>query len=183
MSNAEERALEAYPVIMDSVSKGFNFSVEEDINSYPRKKFQEGYQAAEEDMSGKLKLSDGSPWIMQKVENVFQELYDHYRVITRRNKYLEEENERIKSEKYKDEELNKMKTEYERMKDDYYRGFPISEDEDKKIREWEDKHRAGADMKMNYARFHYEFYPTPLGIVGVVKDSLSGDKFEFQSLG
>ena len=50
MSNAEERALEAYPVIMDSVSKGFNFSVEEDINYYPRKKFQEGYQAAEKDL-------------------------------------------------------------------------------------------------------------------------------------
>lgn len=184
MSNAEERALEAYPVIMDNVSKGFNFSVEEDINFYSRKKFQEGYQAAEEDMSGKLKLRDGSPWIMQKVENVFQELYDHYRVITRRNEYLEEENERIKSEKYKDEELNKMKTEYERMKDDYYRGFPISEEEKKKIGEWMDKVIGDEpDMKMNCARFHYEFYPTPIGVVGTVVDSFTKQKFEFQSLG
>ena len=182
MSKAEEKALEAYPVVLENVSKGFNFSVDEDINFYPRKKFQEGYQAAEEDLSGKLELSDGSPWIMQKVGNVFQELYDHYRVIARRNEYLEEENKRIKSEKYKDEELSKMKAEFERMKADYYRGFPISEEEEKKIREWEDKHVAGADMKINSARFFYEFYPTPLGIVGVVKDSLSGDKFEFQSL-
>lgn len=50
MNKAEKRALEAYPIEMDNVSKGFNFSVEEDINEYPRRIFLNGYRMAEEDM-------------------------------------------------------------------------------------------------------------------------------------
>ena len=50
MDKAEKRALEAYPIEMDNVSKGFNFSVEEDINEYPRRIFLNGYRMAEEDL-------------------------------------------------------------------------------------------------------------------------------------
>lgn len=50
MDKAEKRALEAYPIEMDNVSKGFNFSVEEDINEYPRRIFLNGYRMAEKDL-------------------------------------------------------------------------------------------------------------------------------------
>ena len=57
------------------------------------------------------------------------------------------------------------------------------EEEDKKIKKWMDKIIGdGPDMKINSARFHYEFYPTPLGIVGTVIDNITKQKFEFQSL-
>ena len=132
----------------------------------------------------KLELKDGTIWINQDIKKVLQALYDHYRAVINSNEYLREENKRLKNEQYKDEELDKMKKDYERMKDAYYRGFPISKEEDKKIKKWMDNIIAdGPDMKINSARFHYEFYPTALGIVGTVIDNITKQKFEFQSLG
>ena len=51
----------------------------------------------------------------------------------RRIEYLEEENKKLKDEHYKDSEMQKMKTELKIAKEDLYRGFPISEKEQKKI--------------------------------------------------
>ena len=135
-------------------------------------------------MKEELELKEGPTWILQDIKKVFQELYDHYRSVVNRNEYLEEEIKKVKDEKYKDEELSKMKESYEKMKHEYYSlGFPITEEEVKKIREWEDKIIGGVDMKINDTRFHYEFYPTPIGVAGYVVDSLTKEKFQFQELG
>lgn len=133
----------------------------------------------------KLKLKDDQPvWILKNIKEVFQELYDHYRAVVNRNEYLEKENKSLKSEAYKDEELTKMKEKYDVMNSNYYRGFPITEEEHKRIQEWMDKIVGdGPDMKINHARFFYKFYPTPLGISGVVVDSKTGQEFEFQEIG
>ena len=112
-----------------------------------------------------------------------KDLYNQYRAAVSMNEYLKEENARLKSGAYKDEELSAMKEKYDKMCDAYYRGFPISEKEDEKIREWAEKMMGGADLKINSARFHYEFYPTGLGTVGYVIDALTGKKFCFQETG
>lgn len=136
-------------------------------------------------MEEKLNLrDDASIWINQKIEKVFQELYDHYRAVYNRNEWLEKENKKLKSEVYKDEELSKMKEQYEKMKSDYYRGFPISEEEHKKINEWIDKQTKkypGTGGAIG-GRFHYEFLPTGIGTTGTIIDCFTGDKFEFQEL-
>ena len=49
---------------------------------------------------------------------------------------LEETNKKLRSEHYEDEELQKMKQEVKDMKEDYYRGFPISKEEKEAIDEW-----------------------------------------------
>ena len=122
-------------------------------------------------------------WLRESIEEDLRRVYDHYRSVVSRKEYLEEENKKLKSGAYKDEELAKMKAEYEAMKADWCRGFAISEEEDKKIKEWEDKIIGeGPDMKINGARFHYEFYPTPLGTVGKVVDNLTGEKLTFQEI-
>lgn len=92
---------------------------------------------------------------------------------------LKDENERLKSENYKDEELTKMKEkvkiaeeEKKRALDDYYRGFPISEEEQKSIREWQKQH--DIEEHGNKSGYHgtigggflYRFVPTSIGIVG-----------------
>ena len=71
------------------------------------------------------------------------------------------------------------------MKADYYRGFPISEKESKKIKEWMDK-----QMEKNPStggtiggRFRYEFIPTGIGTVGTIIDIFTEDRFNFQDLG
>lgn len=110
-----------------------------------------------------------------------------------RIKYLEEENKRIKDELYKDNELKKMKDSLEEMKENYYRGFPISEDEKKSIDKWKKKHEEevhGAitlEQKLKRCgciggNYSYHFIPTSIGVSGKIKCSC-GAEFEFCEVG
>lgn len=136
-------------------------------------------------MDDKLELKEGSICLIHDLKNLLQEVYDHYHFVVKNNEYFRKENEQLRSELYKDEELSKMKSEYDKMKSDYYRGFPISEEEDKKIKEWRENQQkkvpgiGGASG----GRFTYEFTPTGLGISGTIIDGFTGDKFTFQELG
>lgn len=107
--------------------------------------------------------------------------------------YLRKENKKLKSENYKDEELRTMKEKLDQMKEDYWRGFPISEKEDKAIREWKKKHEEEVHglkteeqrlkaQGVSGGRYSYYFVPTGLGTSGVVRCSC-GAKFEFQKIG
>ena len=133
----------------------------------------------------KLELKDDRPvFINKKIESVFQELYDHYRAIESRNEYLRNENARLKSEAYKDEELAKMKERYDKMSEHYYLGFPISEEEDEKIKKWKDKMietQPGNGGAIG-GRFRYEFIPTGVGTIGTVIDTFTGERFCFRDL-
>ena len=94
--------------------------------------------------------------------------------------YLREENERLKSEHYKDEELAKMKEAYDRMKDEYGLGFPISRDEYSAIKTWIEGHHHYTQTAIGGA-YSYEFTPTSIGIVGKVKCTC-GASFTFREL-
>lgn len=136
-------------------------------------------------MDEKLELKDGNIWIMEDIKKTLQQVYDHYRSVCNRNDYLKKEIEKVKSEKYTDEELSRLKSEYDRMKSDYYRGFPISEEEDKNIKEWiknQQKKNPGIGGAAG-GRFTYKFTPTGLGTSGIIIDSFTGDEFTFQELG
>ena len=132
----------------------------------------------------KLDLEGKPMFLTHDLKSVLQEVYDHYRSVCHTNDYLREENERLKSEQYRDEELTEMKKKYEKMHEDYYRGFPITKKEEEKIKQWMDTvvGKEPERMRMNSARFHYEFYPTPLGVSGVIVDSITGKRFEFQEI-
>ena len=136
-------------------------------------------------MDEKLELKDGNIWIMEDIKKTLQQVYDHYRSVCNRNDYLKKEIEKVKSEKYADEELSRLKSEYDKMKSDYYRGFPISEEEDKNIKEWiknQQKKNPGIGGAAG-GRFTYRFTPTGLGTVGTIIDGFTGDEFTFQELG
>lgn len=126
---------------------------------------------------------DNTPIIINRdIKDSLQEVYNQFRKERARNEYLEKENVRLKSEAYKDEELAKMKERYDKMSEDYYRGFPISEKEEKKINEWI-KTLPEAYTGAIGGRFTYKFYPTGLGTVGTIEDGVTGQKFTFQELG
>ena len=136
-------------------------------------------------MDEKLELKDGNIWIMEDIKKTLQQVYDHYRSVCNRNDYLKKEIEKVKSEKYADEELSRLKSEYDKIKSDYYRGFPISEEEDKNIKEWI-KNQQEKNPGIGGAtggRFTYKFTPTGLGTVGTIIDGFTGDEFTFQELG
>lgn len=109
-----------------------------------------------------------------------------------RIKYLEEENGKLKDDAYKDAEMAKMKSQFDEMKKDYYRGFPITESENQKIKEWMKEHDVEAHGVVNNTdrlrragccggNYSYEFIPTSVGTIGYVKCSC-GTKFEFQGI-
>lgn len=110
----------------------------------------------------------------------------------KRIKYLEEENKKLKEGHYKDDEMQEMKKTLDKMYNDYWRGFPISEEENKAIENWKKEHDEKVhgytkEMRMKAegvsgGRYSYHFVPTALGTSGVIKCSC-GAKFEFQEIG
>ena len=137
-------------------------------------------------MDDKLNLKEGGIWIMDSIENDLKRIYDHYRSVVNENEYLRKENERIKSEKYKDEELSTMKERYEKMQSEYFRGFPISDKECEKIDGWINnltKDEPLTKMGAIGGRFTYRFTPTSIGVIGTIEDSITGEKLTFQELG
>lgn len=107
---------------------------------------------------------------------------------------LKEENKKLKDEVWKDEELQDMKEQLDKMKAKYYRGFPISKQEEIAIKEWKKKHEEEVHglktslQRMNAqgasgGRYSYIFYPTAIGCSGVVKCNACGEEFEFSEIG
>ena len=136
-------------------------------------------------MDEKLQLNDDRQiFIFDDIKESLQKVYDQFRRLKYENEHLLEENKRLKSESYKDEELAQMKASYVKMQDDYYRGFPISKEEMERIHRWMDElTKDYPEAKINSGRFHYEFYPTALGTAGEVVDSITKQRFTFQEIG
>lgn len=105
---------------------------------------------------------------------------------------LEKENKALKDEHYKDGELQRIQEELASLRRARYRGFPISEEEQEKIREWQKEHdkevHGITDTKGYLTKvgaiggdYTYEFIPTSIGTFGSVKCTC-GAKFEFQGV-
>ena len=96
---------------------------------------------------------------------------------------LEKENKALKNEHYKDEELQKLQKELDSLRRDLSRGFPISEKEQKEIREWQKKHdeEEHGGVSAIGGKYAYEFTPTSIGTFGSVK-CVCGAKFDFQEV-
>ena len=109
--------------------------------------------------------------------DLFAQIKEYLDDADNKNKNLIEENKKLKSEKYAEDELASMKEKYNKMEADYYRGFPISEAQDESIRTWQENHlktihnlvtleqklRSGGAIG---GRWEYRFIPTSIGTVG-----------------
>lgn len=96
---------------------------------------------------------------------------------------LEKENKALKDEHYKDGELQRIQEELTSLRQARYRGFPISEEEQEKIKEWQRKHdkEAHGGVSAIGGKYAYEFIPTSIGTFGSVK-CVCGAKFDFQEV-
>lgn len=115
--------------------------------------------------------------------NTFDELIESLKQKYKRleiiNENLREENEQHRNETYEEEYVSKLREENKRLREDYFRGFPISKEQKKAIEKWADEHYKTCKYNVGYG---YHFYPTPLGVSGSVQCSC-GAKFEFQEIG
>lgn len=74
------------------------------------------------------------------VNDAFEAIQRKIDFLESQNQKLIKENDELKNNAYKDKELTSMRNELNEMKSEYYRGFPISEYEEKKINEWIEQH-------------------------------------------
>lgn len=99
-------------------------------------------------------------------QNIVNDLLKRLRQLELSVENLKKENAELKSEHYKDEQLSNMKDKLNKMEKDYYRGFPISKEEEEQINKFQDKYRQyyGAIG----GAFTYRFTPTSIGVIGEV---------------
>lgn len=113
-------------------------------------------------------------------DELLEKLKAKYERLKLHKERVEKENEQHRNETYEIGYVSKLREENKRLKEDYYRGFPISKKEKEAINKWADEHYKTCPYKR--AGYSYRFYPTPLGVSGSIQ-CLCGTKFEFQEIG
>ena len=136
---------------------------------------------------------DGKHTEVKPLDDLVRGIKAHIESVEKRNRYLEEENHKLKEEYNKDEEIQKMQSKLDKMQKDYWRGFPISEEEEVAIEKWKKEHDEKVhgymtnNMRMKAegvsgGRYSFHVTPTALGTSGVIRCSC-GVEFEFQEIG
>lgn len=108
------------------------------------------------------------------VENL-QVVIDRLRGKDKQINHLQKENNRLKDEYYKDEELKRLQEKIENLQGDCMRGFPISKDKQEKIDMIREEHK----KKCPYCGFNYLFVPTAIVTFGYVKCDVCGEEIKF----
>ena len=119
-------------------------------------------------------------------KNFTDEISAIVRQVQGQNSVLKAENDKLKSEYYKDEEIQRLQQEVANWRKRVNRSFEISENERLAIDEWKAKHIQEKHDGNKYAgaiggRFKYTFIPTSIGEIGEIECSC-GEKFCFKDL-
>lgn len=101
------------------------------------------------------------------ISKQLQDIKEKYDYLLEKNDRLQAENDRLKGAHYKDSELAVMKEKCERLEKDLLRGFPISEEENEKIKKWYDFHKM-ENPQREHGCLEYRFTPTAIGTFGTV---------------
>ena len=114
------------------------------------------------------------------IENILHVLQEKFSRQGKDIESLRQENIKLKNGIWKEEEVSCLKHDYDRMKEEYYRGFPISKEEKAMIDEFMNLHKGyyGAIG----GGFIYQFVPNSIGISGTIIAS-NGDELVFRELG
>ena len=107
------------------------------------------------------------------------QLVEQFERQERRIKYLQEENRKLKEGVWEKEEVARLKSDYEKMHEIYSLGFPITPEQNAKIKEWKKKYE-GQHFGAIGGAFTYHFTPTSVGTFATIVGP-DGDELEFQN--
>lgn len=101
----------------------------------------------------------------------------------KQQEYFRQELNRIRDEKWRDEELKKLKAENDKLHERLSHGFYLTPEEHEAVMNWIDTH----DVHSSYGGaiggvFTYTFTPTSIGTVGKIKCGICGKEFTFREL-
>jgi hypothetical protein len=120
---------------------------------------------------------------LERVTRRVQKCVDYYQA---QIKSLAEQNDKLKSEHYKDEELQKLQSTIDALKEENKYGFKITKEEREAVNQWIAEHNHKKHQNHHYGTigggFTYCFYPTSIGTIGKVKCEKCNDEFIFQEL-
>ena len=122
---------------------------------------------------------EGITW-HKDVAELAGQLVDQFEAQERQIKYLQEENRKLKEGVWEKEEVARLKKDYERMQEKCSLGFPITPEQNAKIKEWKKKYE-GQHFGAIGGAFTYSFTPTGIGTFATVTGP-DGDKLEFQEV-
>lgn len=124
---------------------------------------------------------DGKMMVVPPIDDLCLALKDKFLRLQEDNERLENEMKNMRDEKWKDDQLAKMKKELDNAKQDLYRGFGISKEEHDAIIAWQRKQGKKYTGAIG-GRYEYRFFPTGIGVIGKIIDTTTNDEFTFQEL-
>ena len=121
-------------------------------------------------------------WIkVPEIKKIAEQLVERYQYQSEQYELLKEENEKLKSNIWEKEEIDKLKSERDLYQKQLSFGFGITEEENEKIKQWisdrEDKNTGAIG-----GRYEYRFFPTSIGVVCKIVDTTNNESFTFREL-
>ena len=114
-----------------------------------------------------------------RAEEAITEITDIIHGLMKQNDALKQENEQLKSEHYKDEEIARLKEKIQLQQESMTYGFPITKERYEKIMELCKKHEWEKHGRKGNGYFNYCFAETEIGTFGWAKCCDCGEEIKF----
>ena len=126
-------------------------------------------------------IKDGK-WIeVPEIKKIAEQLVERYQYQSKQYDILKQENDKLKNSVWEKEEIASLKKELDTLKKLMSFNYLITEEENEKIKKWISK-RPIKDTGAIGGRYEYRFFPTSIGVIGKVVDTISGESFTFREL-
>ena len=126
-------------------------------------------------------VKDGK-WVeVPEIRKIAEQLVERYKYQSEQYNVLREENDKLKNGVWEKEEISKLKNERDSYKQQLSFGFGITKEENDKINQWI-SNRETRNTGTIGGRYEYRFFPTSIGIIGKVLDTINNESFTFRDI-
>lgn len=131
--------------------------------------------------TGFTRIKDGN-WIeVPEIEKIAKQLVERYKYQSEQYNILKQENDKLKNGVWEKQEVDRLKCELDTLRKSMAFSFMISEEENDKIKQWMSK-RENKNTGAIGGRYEYKFFPTSIGIIGKVVDTINNESFTFRDI-